>query len=106
MANTYVFDGQFLDIAALDSDCLWTTHFPAALGGVRVHSISFFPGAASEKCVIKNKTDTGAIIFQWTASGATDERIQYFYGEPIAWVVDFSAGVYANAASRIVIHIK
>lgn len=99
MANTYNFDGQVLNISALDSDWLSTTHFS---GTQKIKKITFFAAAASERCIIRRGGLTGPIIFDSgvvAAAGMTSE----FYDERLDLALKFSEGAYVNAASTVII---
>ncbi len=103
MANTYNFDGHVLNIVALDSDWLCPTHFK---GSQRIHSILFFAAAAAEHCIVRRGSITGPVVFNTgVVAGAGISQV-LFDGEKFELALDFSEGVYVNAASMVVVILK
>jgi hypothetical protein len=99
MANTYDFDGQVLNISALDSDWLSSTHWN---GTQKIKKITFFAAAAAERCVIRSGGITGPIIFDSGAVAGVGMTTE-FYDERLDLGLEFDDGVYVNAASMVII---
>lgn len=100
MANTYAFDGLVLNISALDSDWVSTTHFK---GTQRIRAVIFLPGAAAERCVLRSGSITGPKIYDSGPAAAALPPIQIDVGERMDLALVFADGVYVNAASTVVV---
>jgi hypothetical protein len=102
---TYVEGTYTLTISAIaTNDWLWTDTFPEKVDGIKVISIRFNPGAASDRCIINAGTTSGADLFDSSvAADSGDGKIQYY--DPnvrLKPVLDESDGTY-NADAKITI---
>ena len=105
MANTVTRDGMFLTLSAIDTDFLYTDLWS---GRVPIISIDFQPAAATDKCVIREGSLTGPIIFSrdldsdgvWESGGL----VKYFQGQPIMPCMVVANGSY-DAAALVIFHI-
>ncbi|MCK4976288.1 MAG: hypothetical protein KAS36_05120 [Anaerolineales bacterium] len=107
MANTVTRGGSFLTLSAIDTDVLASDLWPEqSRAGVPVISIDFVPGAATDKCVIREGSLTGPIIFSHDIAAANfpQGREKYFAGKPIRPCMDVSEGSY-NAAALVIIQM-
>jgi hypothetical protein len=102
MANSITTARNIVSLV-VDSDWLWSTTFPALAEGLRVHSITFVPGSANDKCVIKHTSDAGATIFHELCPDAGSKTV-YFDGALLPLCLDFSDGVY-NSGHRVIIRL-
>jgi hypothetical protein len=98
---------MFLTLSAIDTDVLAEDLWPEqADAGIPMESIDFQPGDATDKCVIREGSLTGPIIF--TKDLGTDWQdhglVKPFGGKPIRPCIDVSEGSY-NAAAVIIFHI-
>jgi len=110
MSNTTTTTGQFVEITGLDATWNLATDMAGfSDSGLRVKSIQFKPSAANDIMVVRNKTATGAKIFDVKCIDATDQRIVYFDGPngsgaqmwPYILVTDLTLSVAASAAVKI-----
>lgn len=108
MANTVTRGGSFLTLSAIDTDFVAEDLWPEqAAAGIPIISIDFVPAAGTDKCVIREGSLTGPIIFSKDCVAATFEdsgRRKDFQGKPIRPCMDVSEGSY-NAAALVIIHI-
>jgi len=95
MANSIATTGPVITISSIDEDYDLNDYLP-------IHSIRFNP-AGTDTCIIKNGDASGANIFHAATSGATDDRIQYYYGLLLRPVLDFSAGSFTAGAEVTII---
>lgn len=105
MANTIVSDGHVIDLVAIDTDWNWydtLTAYGTSKVGVPIQSIQFIPAATDDKCVIKNGSATGPVIFDATGATAYDGKIVYYHGEELKPFLDVGDGSY-NAGARVII---
>jgi len=105
MANTIVITGNVIDLVNIDSDWNWydtLTAFASDKGGIPIHSIQFKPAATGDHCVIKNGSNTAAVIFDKEAANQYDDKVVYFHGEELKPFLDVGDGTY-NAGARIII---
>lgn len=104
-ANTITETGNVITITDIDSDWLWTANFSEFTAkGVPVISIQFIPGDTDDQCVILNGTAAASEVFNVVAEDAYDQRIQYYFGNPLKLFLDFSAGTY-SAGSKVIINV-
>ena len=102
---TYIEGTYALTISAIATDdWLWTDTFPEKTNGIKVVSIRFNPGAASDHCIINAGTVSGADLFDSSvAADSGDGKIQYYdTSVRLKPVLDVSDGVY-NASATITI---
>jgi len=102
---TYIEGTYTLTISAIDTtDWLWTDTFPNKVNGIKLISIRFNPGAASDRCVINAGTTSGGDLFDSSVSADSgDGKIEYY--DPsirLKPVLDTSDGIY-NASAKITI---
>jgi hypothetical protein len=76
------------------------------VSGVPILSIDFVPAAGTDKCVIREGSLTGPIIFSsdFAAGAFPGNFVKDFYGRPIKPCMDVSDGSY-NAAALVIFHI-
>ena len=55
----------------------------------KICSLTFIPGADSDKIVVKDGSDSGPVIFRASCASAHDEKIKYFHGMKSRPYVDF-----------------
>jgi hypothetical protein len=67
-------------------------------------SISFHPGAADDKLVVKHQSDGGPTIMNVTCENAYDDRIEYFHGTKARPYIDFSASVF-SAGHKVIMQL-
>jgi len=101
MANTFDFNGHVMNISAVDTDWVSTTHFS---GSPRIKSVGFFPAAQNDRCILRAGDITGPIIYD---SGPADANLavanpQFMIEEKMDIGLDESEGTY-NAAAVIII---
>lgn len=102
MANVVTRGGGFLTLTGIDTDFLAEDLWPeGSIAGVPIQSIDFVIGAAGDKCVLREGSLTGPIIF---GNDAGVSRQKYFGGLPVRICMDVSEGTY-NAAAAVIIHI-
>lgn len=101
MANVVTRGGGFLTLTGIDTDFVWEDLWPNATGGVPIQNIDFVIGAAGDKCVLREGSLTGPIIF---GNDAGVSRQKPFGGLPVRPCLDVSEGTY-NAAAALIIHI-
>uniref|UniRef100_A0A6M3IPF9 Uncharacterized protein n=1 Tax=viral metagenome TaxID=1070528 RepID=A0A6M3IPF9_9ZZZZ len=71
----------------------------------RIASIQFDPGAAADKLVVKDGSDTGAVRCSFgPVDGAGDQRIKYFFGARFSPYIDFS-DCTLSAGHRVIIEL-
>lgn len=107
MANTVTRGGSFLTLSAIDTDVLASDLWPEqSVTGIPILTIDFVPANAADKCVIREGSLTGPIIYSAdiAASNFPGYNTKPFYGKPIRPCIDVSEGSY-NAAALIIIHI-
>jgi len=96
-AATVAVGDRFVQITAIDADWLWTDTFGATNTGIYVDWIAFKPGAASDKCSIKDGSATGVEIFPAIPrADTTDGQIIYYGGRMLRPVIDYSAGTFSS----------
>lgn len=101
MANTFVFNGQVLDVIAIDTDWTWSDHWTK--NPPKVRKITFTPAAAGDQCVIKIGSAAGPVVFDSGVAQAGFVPVsQDFGGEPLELFLDVSDGTF-NASARLVI---
>jgi len=102
MANTFNFNGHVMNITAVDTDWVSTTHFK---GSPRIKSVGFFAAAQNDRCILRSGSAvTDPIIYD---SGPADANLivanpQFLIEEKMDIVLDESEGTY-NAAAVILI---
>lgn len=111
MANTVTRGGSFLTLSGIDTDVLAEDLWPEqAVSGIPILSIDFVPAAQTDKCVIREGSLTGPIIFQvdtdiaGQATWTSTPNVKNFQGKPIKPCIDVSDGTY-NAAALVIFHI-
>lgn len=102
MANTITRGGSFLTLSTIDTDFvaedLWDQ---SAITGIPIISIDFVVNAGTDKCIIREGSLTGPIIFSNDAGASLFKPIG---GDPIRPCLDVSEGSY-NAGALLIIHI-
>ena len=71
-ANTINYGDGIICLSNLDENWLWTSIVADASKTLRIDSIQFNPGAASDVCIIRNGSITGIIIFDVSCSSMDD----------------------------------
>lgn len=107
MANTVTRGGAFLTLSAIDTDVLASDLWPEqSVAGIPILTIDFVPGAQTDKCVIREGSLTGPIIFSVDipAAGFPGYNTKPFSGRPIRPCIDVSEGAY-NALALVIFHI-
>jgi len=104
MANTVTRGGLFLTLSAIDTDFVYTDLWSDR---VPIQSITFVPAAATDKCVIREGSLTGPIIFSCDLD--SDGTWEGFYpmvygGMPLMPCMDISDGSY-DAGALVIFHI-
>ena len=95
MANTIVDDGLFVSLTDIDSDYdIGET--------LRIDSISFQSGADTDRCVIKNGSATGPVVFDYDVGTHPEHKTVYFHGTKFRPFLDVSDGSF-NAAAMVTI---
>jgi hypothetical protein len=94
----------FVQISSIDSDWDYSDTFASASDGIYVQSIQFNPAATDDELVIKDASDTGAVIMSVKCADAYDQKIKYFYGAQIKPYLDFDQGTF-TAGSSVIIHL-
>ena len=100
-ANTVTSNNGSVEISAIDSDWSWSDTFSNVSSGMRLISIRFNPGAADDRCIVKNGSDTATVLFD--SGKCTDEydaRIEYYFRAIRRPVLDFNVGTY-SAGSKV-----
>jgi hypothetical protein len=88
-AATVTKTGRIVEITAIDADWLWSTTFPNDQQ-IKVVSIEFFGGSANDIIVIKDGSDTGAILMKRKIPDTDYSSTKYFMGARLRPVIDFS----------------
>lgn len=107
MANTVTRGGSFLTLSAIDTDFVAEDLWPEqAAAGIPIVTIDFVFGADTDKCVIREGSLTGPIIFSHdiAAGDFPGNFIKPFGGRPIRPCMDVSDGSY-NAGALVIFHI-
>jgi len=78
-----------IQITGIAADWDWGTVMTDFPNDVRLASITFVPGAANDKLIVKEDSAAGAVIMHALCLD-TDEKIKYFYGTKHSPYVDFS----------------
>jgi len=100
-----------LEITGLDADWVWTTDMADAhtkVKNARIHSIKFYPSAASDRMIIRDGGVDAATFFDsGIVSGTTDARIEYYPDNPrVNLVIDISdCTLDAAANAKVVIRV-
>jgi hypothetical protein len=103
MANIITRGGSFLTLTSIDTDVLASDLWPEqSVSGIPVVSIDFAISAGTDKCVIREGSLTGPIIF---SNIAGEHIIKPFAGKPIRPCLDVSEGSY-GATAALIIHIS
>ncbi len=102
MANAFTRSTNCLEISSLDSDWVWTDTYPGNAHGIPVWSIYFMAHQAVDLCVLQEDSITGPIVFHRLAVAVGDQVPNYYGGNLIKLVLDFSSGIY-TAGSVIII---
>ncbi len=102
MANTFIRGYNSFNITDVDSDWLWSTHWPGHDQGIPVWSIHFWGTGANDACVIRDGSITGPVVFHRLAVAVGDQVPSYFGGIKLKLALDFSEGVY-TALSYVMI---
>ncbi len=102
MANTITRGGSFLTLSAIDTDVLsedlWPEQTP---GGIPIVSVDFVIAAATDKCIIREGSLTGPIIF---SNDEGNSLFKPYAGHPIRPCIDVSEGSYDSGA-LLIIHL-
>lgn len=102
MANTVTRGGSFLTLSAIDTDFLsedlWPEQTPS---GIPLVTIEFVIAAGTDKCIIREGSLTGPIIFTNDVGNSKEKQIG---GHPVRPCVDVSEGSY-NAGALLIFHI-
>jgi len=101
MANVVTRGGSFLTLTGIDTDFVAEDLWENVAAGKPIQSIDFVIGAAGDKCVLREGSITGPIIF---GNDAGVSRQKSFGGMPVRICMDVSEGTY-NAAAAVIIHI-
>ena len=97
--NVYVRSKAALEINTLAADWTWIETWPGDTFGVAVWSIHFIATGAADKCIIRDGSITGPIIFHRIATAVGDQVPSYFGGNLIQLAIDFSEGIYTAGSS-------
>ena len=103
--SAIVKDGQVITLTGINANWSWFDDLPAfatSKVGVPIHSIQFKPGAALDRCIIRNLDGSGPSIFDAECKNAYDNKVEYYYGEEMKPFLEVLGGVY-NAAARVII---
>lgn len=101
MANTIISNGRFIDITGADGTTAIDTDYNAGIG--QLYSITFIPGGASDRLVVKDGGAAGPQIMNVTVTATSDEQIVYFYGKSATPFIDVSACTL-TAGARVLLH--
>lgn len=95
-----------LDLTSIAADWNYAVSKPANWpDNPQLVSIEFHPGAASDRLVVKQRGDAGAIRFDSMAvDGVADSRIKYFYGARVIPFIDYSECTFSTG-HRVVIEL-
>jgi len=104
MAATVTKTNRTLNLTAIDADWLWSTTFPND-AAIRIQSIEFIGGAANDVMVIKEGSDSGAVMFSRKVPDTDYRQIKYFWGQLLRPVVDYS-DCTLNAGHRVIIELS
>lgn len=103
-ANTITASGNVITITSIDSDWTWSdtissTDYPY---GIKLVSITFVPGAASDRCIVKEGSDSGPPFFDSDEMTDNDPRGWPYHQTILKPMLDVSAGTY-SAGSKVII---
>ncbi|MCW7076379.1 MAG: hypothetical protein OCU18_03695 [Candidatus Syntrophoarchaeum sp.] len=90
-----------IEVNSIAADWDWAAVMTSHPEAVRLASITFIPGAANDKLVVKEDSDAGPVIFRALCTD-TDEKIKYFYGAKRSVYVDFSECVLSAGHKMII----
>ena len=102
MANTVTRGGAFLTLTGIDTDVLASDLWPEqSVAGIPIVTIDFAISAGTDKCVVREGSLTGPIIF---SNIAGEHKIKPFGGRVVRPCLDVSEGSY-GATAALIIHI-
>lgn len=102
MANTVTRGGAFLTLTGIDTDVLASDLWPEqSVAGIPIVTIDFTISVGTDKCVIREGSLTGPIIF---SNIAGEHKIKPFGGRIVRPCLDVSEGSY-GAAAALIFHI-
>lgn len=102
MANTVTRGGAFLTLTGIDTDVLASDLWPEqSVAGIPIVTIDFTISAGTDKCVIREGSLTGPIIF---SNIAGEHKIKPFGGRIVRPCLDVSEGSY-GATAALIFHI-
>lgn len=103
-ANTVTYDGgNSVMISGIDSDWDYIDTFPDATKGLRVQSIIFYSDTTDDDIFIKDKDDTGVIIFPAKIADGYDQRGWKYDCTRLKPYLDVSVGGAPSANAFITI---
>jgi len=103
MATTVTKSNGFIELTAIDADWSWDDLFSGSYdNGIKVGSIQFNPGEASDRMVIKEGSDAGPAIFDALCPDTEEKNL--YIGTICRPVVDFSACTL-SAGHKVIIRL-
>ena len=89
MANDVIEKDGILEITGINADWDYKASKPANWAdNPRLSSITFVPGAASDKLVVRQKEAGGPRRMEVSCADANDQRIKYFHGQHVMPYID------------------
>lgn len=70
----------------------------------RLLSITFVPGAAADRIVVKEEDDAGPTVFDVTCENTYDQRVKYFHGGRVIPFIDFGDCTF-SAGHKVTIQL-
>lgn len=89
-ANTVNKSGCIVTVSAMDSDFDLAAAGYGPGAGWRLVSIEFFGGAANDRLLVKDGSDTGPEMFDRTIDDVRVPAIKYFMGAEAQPLIDYS----------------
>jgi len=96
--------GPSIEVNTIAADWDYGAVYTAAKNP-RIIALTFIPGDAADKIVVKDGSDTGPVIFKASCVLATDEKVKYFHGEQKRPYVDFDLCTL-SAGHKFLIDLK
>jgi len=86
MANTTLEKRRTITITGLDAD--WDSNASAVHGNMKIKSFAFYPSAANDRMIIRNKMIGGEVIFD-SGLAVADTTPSIEYQNPPEWFEPF-----------------
>ena len=102
MATT-VKEGSSVEVNTIVGDWDWGVSGNTKDKDPKLASITFVPGSANDKLVVKDGSDAGPVIFSGLCL-TVDEKVQYYHGARKRPLIDFNLCVF-SAGHKVLIDL-